>query len=179
MRAGHGFTFWISNLKVTCLISYVVPRTQVFLNGEKGKIMFEERWQSEGRQPHLPTLGVAQPFSCSCYCKTTKEQNFSANGNCFFYLPSDGSFRERKRNHRVGWILTFREKSCPVPNSDCGRSKTVMLLFIISGNGSMCWKLKRLQAKMFIPEAEMFLQIQVSCRYRKEWAWKGWPMMAK
>lgn len=55
MRAGHGFTFWISNLKVSCFIGYVSSRTQVSLNGEKGKIMSEERWQSGGRQSHFCT----------------------------------------------------------------------------------------------------------------------------
>lgn len=91
-------------------------QTQVSLNREKGKIMFEERRQSGGRQPHLHTLGLAQPFSCFCYCKTTEEQNFSANGSCCFCLSSDGSVREGKINHTVGRSLTFREKMCPVPN---------------------------------------------------------------
>ena len=55
IRAGDGSAFWISNLKVSCFIGYVGSRTQVPLNGEKGKIMVGERRQSGGRQPHFCT----------------------------------------------------------------------------------------------------------------------------
>lgn len=103
------------------------------------------------------TLGLPQPFGCFCYCKTTEEQNFSANGSCCFCLFSDGSFREGKIDHTLGWLLTFREKLCPVPNPACGRSKTVMLFCIISGNGGMCLRDRR-------PKC-LYLQQKCSCRY--------------
>lgn len=137
-RAGRGFAFWISNLKVSCFMGCVGSRTWVSLSGKKGKMMFEERWQSGGRQPHLHSLGHAQSFSRFCYCKTTEEQNFSANESCFSCLSSGGNFREGIVNHIVRWLSTFRENFCPVPDPACGRSKTVMLFCIISGNGGMC-----------------------------------------
>lgn len=85
------FAFWISNLKENCFTGYVGFRTQVSLSRETRKIMFEERWQ-----PHIHTMGLAQPFCCFCYRTTTEEQNFSANGSCCFCLSGDGSFREVK-----------------------------------------------------------------------------------
>lgn len=42
MTAGHGFAFWISNLKVSCFICCVGSRIQVFFSGKKAKTMFEE-----------------------------------------------------------------------------------------------------------------------------------------
>lgn len=37
MRAGYGFAFSLSNLKVSCFIGYVGTRMQVSLKGEKGR----------------------------------------------------------------------------------------------------------------------------------------------
>lgn len=50
----------------------------------------------------------------------------------------------------------------------------VLVFFVISMNVGMWQKLRGLQAKMFIPATEMFLQKHVSCRQRQEGECKGY-----